>query len=243
MLTSHQPSVATTCALVGAGESRRRGRSSALGSVDHRRCRRSQPHADVLDGQRPAPLLAVQAAGRRLQSPARPPSATGAAQWRPRGRTIRPSLTPAVRGSKFHGLQAEGRLTSAWVFAAALLNDATLTVPARGSYATSVSDLRRARRLRHPAPAASAREHRSAAVKHEFQLAHPCPATGLTRGRCPGYVKDHIVPLACGGPDAVSNMQWQTTRESYRRAAPVTTKSNLSATALGTDEPLAPIED
>jgi hypothetical protein len=22
--------------------------------------------------------------------------------------------------------------------------------------------------------------------------------------------KDHIVPLACGGPDAVSNMQWQT---------------------------------
>ena len=50
-------------------------------------------------------------------------------------------------------------------------------------------------------PAASAREHRSAAVKHEFQLTHPCPATGLTSGACPGYVKDHIVPLVCGGPD------------------------------------------
>ena len=62
-------------------------------------------------------------------------------------------------------------------------------------------------------PAASAREHRSAAVKHEFQLTHPCPATGLTSGACPGYIKDHIVPLVCGGPDAPSNMQWQTIRD------------------------------
>src|SRR6516225_2415325 len=41
----------------------------------------------------------------------------------------------------------------------------------------------------------------------------PCPSTGLTSGPCPGYVEDHIVPLACGGPDAPSNMQWQTIRE------------------------------
>jgi hypothetical protein len=26
----------------------------------------------------------------------------------------------------------------------------------------------------------------------------------------PGYISDHIVPLACGGPDAVANMQRQT---------------------------------
>jgi len=33
--------------------------------------------------------------------------------------------------------------------------------------------------------------------------------TGYSHGR-PGYVVDHIVPLACGGADAPSNMQWQT---------------------------------
>jgi hypothetical protein len=57
---------------------------------------------------------------------------------------------------------------------------------------------------------ASASEYRSQSVKHEFQRQHPCPSTGRTTGACPGYVKDHIVPLACGGPDAVANMQWQT---------------------------------
>ena len=41
----------------------------------------------------------------------------------------------------------------------------------------------------------------------------PCPSTGRTTGACPGYRKDHIVALACGGPDAVSNMQWQTVRD------------------------------
>jgi hypothetical protein len=60
---------------------------------------------------------------------------------------------------------------------------------------------------------ASAKEHRSASVKHEFQLTHPCPATGLTSGPCPGWVKDHIVPLTCGGLDAVSKLQWQTIRD------------------------------
>ena len=57
---------------------------------------------------------------------------------------------------------------------------------------------------------ASAKEHRSREVTREFQREEPCPSTGARRGRCPGYIKDHIVPLACGGPDAVANMQWQT---------------------------------
>lgn len=34
-------------------------------------------------------------------------------------------------------------------------------------------------------------------------------ATGYPDGR-PGYVIDHIRPLACGGPDVPTNMQWQT---------------------------------
>jgi hypothetical protein len=51
---------------------------------------------------------------------------------------------------------------------------------------------------------------RSEVAKHEFMLAHPCPVTGLTSRKCPGYVIDHVNPLACGGLDAPSNMQWQT---------------------------------
>jgi hypothetical protein len=58
--------------------------------------------------------------------------------------------------------------------------------------------------------ALSAREYRSREVTREFQREHPCPSTGRTTGPCPGYRKDHVEPLACGGPDAVSNMQWQT---------------------------------
>jgi hypothetical protein len=61
-----------------------------------------------------------------------------------------------------------------------------------------------------PIAATVAGEHRSLEVKHEFQRQHPCPSTGQTTGRCPGYIKDHIVPLACGGPDSVTNLQWQT---------------------------------
>jgi hypothetical protein len=57
---------------------------------------------------------------------------------------------------------------------------------------------------------APARVYRSSTVKHEFQRQHPCPSTGRATGACPGYVKDHIRALACGGPDAVSNFQWQT---------------------------------
>jgi hypothetical protein len=60
---------------------------------------------------------------------------------------------------------------------------------------------------------ASVREYRSYSVKHEFQRQHPCPSTGRTTGACPGYIKDHIRALDCGGPDAVSNLQWQTVAE------------------------------
>jgi hypothetical protein len=57
---------------------------------------------------------------------------------------------------------------------------------------------------------ASANEHRSREVAREFQQLHPCPSRGRTTGACPGYVRDHIRLIACGGPDTVANMQWQT---------------------------------
>lgn len=48
---------------------------------------------------------------------------------------------------------------------------------------------------------------RSEAAKHRFET-----QSGYPHGR-PGYVVDHIKPLACGGADAPSNMQWQTVAE------------------------------
>lgn len=52
--------------------------------------------------------------------------------------------------------------------------------------------------------------HRSKAVLRAFVKQQACPSTGLRRLPCPGYVIDHIKALACGGADAVENLQWQT---------------------------------
>lgn len=58
--------------------------------------------------------------------------------------------------------------------------------------------------------AVMAAEHRSSETTRAFQYLNPCPSTGRGNGACPGYVKDHIVPLCAGGADVVGNMQWQT---------------------------------
>lgn len=55
---------------------------------------------------------------------------------------------------------------------------------------------------------ASGQIKRSDAVRREFRRLHPCDATGLTTGPCPGWQIDHVIPLACGGCDAVGNLQW-----------------------------------
>jgi hypothetical protein len=49
---------------------------------------------------------------------------------------------------------------------------------------------------------------RSREVLHDFQRIYPCPVTGSATGACPGWFKDHIVPLVCGGCDRVENLQW-----------------------------------
>ena len=66
------------------------------------------------------------------------------------------------------------------------------------------------------ASSATASHHtrRSVSAKTVFKHQHPCPATGLAKGHCPGYVIDHVVPLCAGGADDPSNMQWQTVADS-----------------------------
>lgn len=60
---------------------------------------------------------------------------------------------------------------------------------------------------------------RSSSERRKFHAANPCPSTGRTSGKCPGYHVDHIVPLACGGADKPYNMQWLTARENLRKGS------------------------
>ncbi len=89
----------------------------------------------------------------------------------------------------------------------------TRSYPGKGSSQHS-SSVSRASYYR-PISVASGRDShgrikRSVAAKDTFKREHPCPSTGRASGPCPAYVIDHVIPLACGGLDDPSNMQWQT---------------------------------
>lgn len=64
---------------------------------------------------------------------------------------------------------------------------------------------------------AAAASDRSRAARAEFQRSNPCPASGGSRGPCPGYVVDHVMPLCAGGADHPRNMQWQTVADGKRK--------------------------
>jgi len=49
-------------------------------------------------------------------------------------------------------------------------------------------------------------------VRRQFQREHLCPSTGLQSGPCPGYIKDHIVPLKRGGTDTAQHAAGTRTR-------------------------------
>jgi len=49
---------------------------------------------------------------------------------------------------------------------------------------------------------------RSVRVLNAFVRLHPCPSTGEKSITCPGWQINHKTPMACGGADAVYNMQW-----------------------------------
>src|SRR5436190_9882885 len=86
----------------------------------------------------------------------------------------------------------------------------TVIFPAFARVSHSVSGTYHSRAARGVARNRKGHIRRSAIAKHEFERQHPCPSTGRTGGRCPGYVVDHRNPLECGGSDTPSNMQWQT---------------------------------
>lgn len=67
------------------------------------------------------------------------------------------------------------------------------------------------------AMSAASSSARSPSTKAEFQRHHPCPATGERRGRCPGFIIDHVQPLCAGGADTPRNMQWQTIADARRK--------------------------
>jgi hypothetical protein len=59
---------------------------------------------------------------------------------------------------------------------------------------------------------------RSVTAKDAFKRQQPCPTNGRTYGPCPGYNVDHIKPLACGGLDTPSNMQWLSIKEHHLKS-------------------------
>jgi hypothetical protein len=70
--------------------------------------------------------------------------------------------------------------------------------------------MRSASRCQACARDASGRIARSSTARRAFRSYNPCPATGATKGPCPGYMIDHIQALKHGGADSPDNMQWQT---------------------------------
>ena len=49
---------------------------------------------------------------------------------------------------------------------------------------------------------------RSNKVLAAFRALYACPITKAHIGSCPGWAIDHVIPLDCGGADAVYNLQW-----------------------------------
>lgn len=90
---------------------------------------------------------------------------------------------------------------------AVLFTDSARSAPL-GPVAPPIDPKIEVRQCGEPPRAADGAIRRSAAVLYAFRKLHPCPLNGLRYGACPGWSVNHVIPLAKGGCDAVSNMQW-----------------------------------
>lgn len=90
---------------------------------------------------------------------------------------------------------------------AALLACAALVACA----APPLDPLREYRYCGPPERTADGRIKRSREVIRAYRRLYPCPATGQSAGPCPGWAINHTIPLASGGCDAVSNLDWMPT--------------------------------
>jgi hypothetical protein len=61
--------------------------------------------------------------------------------------------------------------------------------------------------------AAFADSYREPRLRAAFIKGHPCPAKGKPSGACTGYVVGYIKPRCAGGPDRLTNLQWQKIRD------------------------------
>lgn len=80
------------------------------------------------------------------------------------------------------------------------------------SMSTYAADAVDSRYCGPPKRDANGKISRSITVINDFKNIHPCPANSNKTGACAGWAIDHVIPLACGGCDAVNNMQWLPTR-------------------------------
>ena len=83
-----------------------------------------------------------------------------------------------------------------------------ILVATLASVSVSASPYVETRMCGEPKRTATGSIARDAKAVAAFRRLYACPSTGLHDGACTGWAIDHVIPLACGGCDSVSNMQW-----------------------------------
>lgn len=94
------------------------------------------------------------------------------------------------------------------VLFACILTNAAIAKDYLEPLAPTIDPLKEYRQCGAPKRDADGTIHRDSKVIYAYRKVHPCPVTGKTTGACPGWQIDHVIPLASGGCDAVSNMMW-----------------------------------